>query len=103
MVIIGTGTGRCGTKSLARLLIRQRRSASSHELSVGGKDPVKALNISNKEFVLNKFKKHLKRLKQPNKCVVGFYWLWSCGDLIEKYDAKIIYMFRDKKEVINSS
>lgn len=94
-VIIGLGTGRCGTVSLSKLLNYQFDSHISHEL-------FKLSWITDlryfKEFELN--------INNRNSAYVGDVASWLlpyANNIIEKYpNSKFIILKREKEEVITS-
>ena len=94
--IIGFGTGRCGSKSLATLLAKQPSIVSSHE---GVELPW--------EYNPKKFVESLSQILflSDNKtpCDVGFYWIQYLDKLINIFpNTKAIYLYRNKEEFIDS-
>jgi len=87
-IIIGLGTGRCGTRSMAKFLTKHGIDAT-HEKYRLNWNPEKQKNI---EGILDRFK--------PD---VAYYWLPYVEKVIEKYpDAKFICFKRDRNLVIKS-
>lgn len=104
--IICTGTGRCGTKSITKLFGLQADTTASHEMGVYDK---KHDNITVAYGV--DIQKHNKLnlissliLKHDSEFIVesAFYLLHHAEIAIQKYDAKVIYLLRDRKEVVDS-
>lgn len=94
-IVIGFGTGRCGTLSLQRLLDHQEGFTVSHE----GCSFLPPLPVSpNFNMAIKYFN------AQPGDMVgdVGWYWMCYVDRLIQMYDAKIIYVERDADEVAKS-
>jgi len=96
-LIIGLGTGRCGTKSLAYLLNEQEDSSFSHEI-VGSKLTWKPNNVMLRSaiyFALGK--------RTSFSGDVAFNFL-SYVDIIKKLrpECKFIVMMRDREDTINS-
>lgn len=94
-IIIGIGTGRCGTKSLAHLLNIQPDSNVTHEAghlhwfpALGNYEPVWEELIDRKESVVGD---------------VGYAWIQYLGRAHEDFDnLKVVYIWRDPDEVIES-
>lgn len=95
-LIIGLGTGRCGTVSLYRLLDSQKNSDINHESK-----PLLTWKFS-KKAIDSKLKQILKR----NRKYVGdvaFYYLPYVEYILNKYSGtKFICLKRPKEEVIGS-
>lgn len=93
-VIIGLGTGRCGTVSLTNLLNSQDCCVAEHESNAGKEtwgDNFKDLSY----YIDNKSEKYV--------CEVSFYNLPYTNQLIAKYDnVKFVILKRDRQEVIDS-
>lgn len=97
-IIIGLGTGRCGTVSLTRLLNLQNSCVASHESvarssqngETWGKNFTELVN-----YIDNKSEKFV--------CEVSFYNLPYVEQLINRYDnVKFVIMKRDRQETIDS-
>lgn len=85
-VIVGFGTGRCGTKSLAHFLNNQADCFVTHE---GGSD----LNIA----------KDGAGHEQHFIGDVGHYWIQSIDVIVQKYpDVYLINITRDDDETVKS-
>ena len=90
--VIGLGTGRCGTRSLARFLKEN------------------GLPMHHEHHKLRWFPKHEPKAridgildKLPTEMEVAFYWLMYVPLVIERYpNAKFICLERDKQLVIKS-
>lgn len=92
-VIIGLGTGRCGTVSLSKLLNAQKNSYFSHEW--GG------AHAWNSYF--NKFSSYIDHMQYEFCGDVAFYNLPYVSSILELYpNAKFIILKRDKNETIKS-
>lgn len=92
-LIIGLGTGRCGTVSLSKLLTSQDNSYFSHEW-----DEVHMWNSS-----FNKFISYIDTIKHDFFGDVSFYNLPYVNSILEIYpNAKFIILKRDKNETIKS-
>jgi len=95
MILIGYGTGRCGTKSLASFLNQQEGFNVTHE-SVGlAWYPI----LSDTESALDEF------VSRKGDVVgdVAFYWIHYVGLMIRKYEnVKAINIYRDDDEVVDS-
>lgn len=89
MRIVGLGTGRCGTHSLARLLSLQHGIEVGHERHPpldweGDAEP----------------DRHIRR---DNTADVGFYYLNYVEGLLRQYpDLKAVCMVRDRQSVVDS-
>ncbi len=93
-LIIGLGTGRCGTVSLSKLLKQQNINAS-HEINILPWE-------FNKEMIDNALKSIINR---DNDIIsdVAFYYLPYVPYIIEKYpDTKFVCFKRNKQQTINS-
>lgn len=100
-VIIGAGTGRCGTMSLSRLLSIQANTRASHEMGTkeeGFSVPVNVHTPGRFVFLHNK----ISNCKADVFADVSFYWTFSMEEIIKKYDAKIVYLYRPGSEVVPS-
>lgn len=95
-VIIGLGSGRCGTSSLATLLNAQFDSCVTHEEGVPL--PWNAIDRHyhiNRETILN----------YPHKVTgdVAFWWLRYTGNLVKDFpNIKMVCLKRDKKDTVKS-
>ena len=95
-VIIGLGSGRCGTKSLMHLLDSQTKSNFTHEnLSMPwNRNPADAQPEMFRRLFLR---------EEDYIGDVGFYWINYVEDMLTvKPDAKFICLKRDRQEVIES-
>ena len=94
-IIIGLGSGRCGTMSLQHLLNSQPDSSFTHESL-----PMPwNRNPDVHEMMFNK----LFRRNEDYIGDVGYYWLNYVDDMLAiKPDAKFICLERDRQEVIES-
>ena len=94
-IVIGLGSGRCGTMSLAGLLNKQPCSMVTHE------------NLTmpwnrNPDIHELRFKSLLSRDADLTGDV-GYYWIIYVEDLLEvRSDTKFICLKRDREEVIES-
>lgn len=99
-LIIGLGTGRCGTASLCRLLQLQNNSNFTHEFGVSA-----LVNWKYNKIDFDKIRQHLRLRKEQFIGDVAFYNLpyWKyILDLKEEYDTKFIVLKRNKQDVIKS-
>lgn len=95
-LVFGLGTGRCGTRSLTKLLNEQPDITAVHE----GNFP---LWKPNNDRALAWLKKLLKESLTPITGDIAYYWLSYIGPILEIYpDTKFICLERPKKEVIAS-
>lgn len=95
-ILIGLGTGRCGTTSLYRLLNFQKNSNISHEL-----EPILTWKFNKKSID----KKIFQLINKKEKYVgdVAFYYLPYIEYIIKKFpQIKFICLKRIKKEVVKS-
>ena len=95
MIIIGFGTGRCGTQSLASFLNQQEGFNVTHEGVKLYGCPV----ISDRECVLDSF------MAREGMVIgdIGFYWINYISKILNKRaDSKVINVTRDLDEVIES-
>jgi len=100
-IIIGLGTGRCGTTSLATLLSLQEDSDITHET----KDPKWKFLVSweKNDQDLKKIVNFIENKKTKFRGDVAFWYLPYVEDLIKIYpDIKFVVIERDKEEVIES-
>lgn len=95
-LIIGLGTGRCGTTTLSRILANQKNSTFKHE----------SKPILTWGFNKNEIDKKLKRIiSQKGKYVgdVGLYYLNYVEYIIGKHpSSKFVILKRKKEEVVRS-
>src|SRR3989344_5979412 len=95
-LIIGIGTGRCGTNTLSHLLGKQKNCMVEHE----------SKPILPWEFSKNKIDNKLKSLKNCNAETVGdiaMYYLPYIKYILSNYkNVKVIALKRDKNEVVRS-
>jgi len=93
--VIGYGTGRCGTKSLAQFLNKQEGFDVTHEGVALGWYPL-----------FTDSEKQLEAFASRNSAVIGdiaFYWIHYLDRILRKYkNAKAINIVRDDDEVIES-
>ena len=93
-IIIGFGTGRCGTKSLAEFLNKQPGLNVTHEGVALGWYPA----LADTDVRLNAF---LKR--EGDIGDVGFYWVHYLDLIFHRHQgAKAINLIRDDEEVVAS-
>ena len=94
-IIIGYGTGRCGTKSLASFLNQQEGFNVTHEkVALGWYQAFTDTEIAVRDFV-----------SRDSQVIgdVGFYWINYLDLILRKYpNAKAINIFRDEEEVVES-
>ena len=95
-VVIGLGTGRCGTKSLSRLLCLQKDSAVSHE-----QFPPLPWRVD-----AGKLKASVGTLLAREWSMVGdvgWFWLPYVGKVLQRVpDAKFVCLKRDKASCVES-
>lgn len=94
MIIVGLGTGRCGTRSLAALLDAQSTVAAQHERKpcIGWRDDVPDFHIRN-----------FREQGEPHYADVGFYYLPHVETLLDKYrDIRFVCLQRDRQQTIDS-
>lgn len=95
-LILGIGTGRCGTVSLFKILNIQKDSRATHE-----SEPILPWKFSKKKIDL-KIGSILKR-KEKFISDVGFYYLSYIEYILSKWPStKIICLKRNKQEVVRS-
>jgi len=91
-IVIGYGTGRCGTKSLATFLTKQGYNVTHEGVALGWYQALTDTEATIRDFV-------------SQKGVigdVGFYWINYLDLILRKYPAKAINILRDDDEVIES-
>jgi hypothetical protein len=94
-IIIGFGTGRCGTKSLAEFLNKQPGLNVTHEGVALGWYPA----VADIDTHINHF------FKRNGDIIgdVGFYWVNYLDLILHRHsDVKVINLIRDDEEVVNS-
>ena len=95
-VIIGCGTGRCGTVSLAVLLQAQEGVYATHE-----RDPVLPWRIDLRLFSIRLAQ--FRQCDEPFVADVAFYYLPYIPYLLREFsDLRVIVLRRDKKETVRS-
>jgi len=107
--ILGLGSGRCGTKSLAHLLNSQDDSFVTHEYidpDTGNKlisHKGTSANISFSGEGYEKCIKNIKKRKEQFRGDVGFYNLWAIDKFKAAFpDLKILVIQRDREETARS-
>jgi len=94
-IIIGFGTGRCGTKSLAEFLNKQPGLNVTHEGVALGWYPA----LADTETHINHFFKRTGDIIGD----VGFYWVHYLDLIFHRHPhVKAINLVRDNEEVVNS-
>lgn len=110
-IIIGFGTGRCGTNSLAYLLNNQHNSYITHEFfHIDKNNKHKKNNLSGPildwNFNYNKAEKVKQELINRNIDITGdisFYHINYINYYFENFEnLKFIHIKREKEEVVNS-
>jgi hypothetical protein len=104
MLIIGLGTGRCGSMSLAHLLNDQKGCACTHEMTFDyRKLMVTPLDITNTEQA-DKYLESINRRMLPIKADISLWWLWFVDHIVDKYgeDVRFLCLKRDRIETQNS-
>ena len=103
MLILGTGTGRCGTTSLARLLALQPETISTHELSEPGVSML-AVPTEDPAFVLGAVRDAVATRPSRFKADCAFYWLGIVDPLVAHYgdQLRVICLERPREEVVES-
>jgi len=100
MIIIGIGTGRCGTLSLSRLLNLQPDAHVLHE-----KEPHLPWDRSEPKYIkahIEGFHRRQERFKFVGD--VAFYWLPYLPRLFREFtDVKVVGLWREKEGFIKSS
>lgn len=96
MVVIGIGTGRCGTRSLARIINSQPNVEFTHELK-----PVLPWNFDQIQI-----DNRIEELQMSNAPIVGdagFYYLNYVEYIISEIkNVRIVCLKRDKEGTVNS-
>ena len=94
-LIIGLGTGRCGTRSLAKLLDSHDEISAGHEQKYMLWDP--------DAKVADKFLRKLLNNGSKLSADVGFYWINYVDHISDNYPGtKFICLKREKEKVIES-
>lgn len=98
-VIIGLGSGRSGTKSLAVLLDSQANTLVLHETNPDAPGFPKDMKLFNKRFDI------IEQYEEQYIGDVSFYNIYYISELVEKfkdYNLKFIVIKRPRNNVINS-
>ncbi len=94
MYIIGYGTGRCGTKSLAALLKHQPNVTAYHEDMSLHWLPMPGYRLAIE---------WLKKIDNDVVCSVGYYWIKYLHLLADDLDnVKHVHIWREKEAVVES-
>lgn len=93
-LVIGLGTGRCGTRSLAKMFNSHPDIDAWHEQ--------KCLLWNFDEKIAKRVIDRMLNGDGRKKCDVGYYWLNYTDFLINEYDAKMVCLKRKKQEVVES-
>lgn len=105
-VILGIGTGRCGTVSLSDLLNKQENASFSHELKIKIKKEIDYNTPLPWEYDKKQFNSAWNSILHYEGEYVGdvsMFWLPYLEKLfVISEDLKVICLQRDKEEVINS-
>ena len=94
-IILGCGTGRCGTMSLAKLLNGCKESNIEHE-----RGTVLPWIIDSKKWI--SVYKEINKLEGKYVGNVSFFYLNYIKKAIEDLGAKVVILKRDKKKVVES-
>lgn len=102
MLVLGVGTGRCGTHSLSKLLSLQKSTKSTHERY----GPKVRWNAPSNLWPYRLWE-DTKRPEEKIVCDIAFYWTAHIETFLEWADKenrelRIIAMKRDKKKVVDS-
>jgi hypothetical protein len=102
-LILGTGSGRCGTTSLARLLAFQPETTSTHELSEPGVSML-AVPTEDPAFVFGTFRDVVASRSNRFNADCAFYWLGIVDRLVAHYGdrLRIVCLERPRDEVVAS-
>lgn len=93
-LVIGFGTGRCGTKSLSGVL-----SSAGYDCTHEGVALSWFPSMSNIQFELMKFEARQSEMIGD----VGFYWVHYLDDIKRRHPgAKIVNIYREDDEVVDS-
>tara|TARA_R110002020_G_scaffold457122_1_gene673923 strand:+ start:1759 stop:2382 length:624 start_codon:yes stop_codon:yes gene_type:complete len=104
MMIIGLGTGRCGSMSLSHLLNAQTGCGCTHEMTYDFKKfIVQPLDINNPEMA-DIYLDNINSRTLPIKADISLWWLNFVDQIVDKYkdDVKFICLRRDKEQTVNS-
>lgn len=97
-IIIGLGTGRCGTVSLTNLFKSQSSCVAEHEYTAHNSQHGEVWGDNFMELV-----DYIESKSEKFVCEISFYNLPYIDQLIDRYDdVKFIIMKRDRQETINS-
>ena len=96
-LILGIGTGRCGSTSLAKLLQRQKNCYASHEHT-----PRLPWIVNNKRLDFHKRRFHLLLNKYNFVCDVSHWWLPYIEELAQDFNISIVVLKREKEATVNS-
>ena len=94
MIVIGYGTGRCGTQSLASFLNQQEGFNITHEKVPKYWCP----QFSEREEVPDIFAGREEKVIGD----IGFYWIHYIPNMLKRSDTKVINIIRNDDEVIES-
>lgn len=101
-LIIGLGTGRCGTKSLASLLGKCKGISSSHEFRGRNSAPHRLSWYFSKKEIKERLN-YIDKYEHPFVADVSSYYLNYIEYLVKNVKKlKIIYLHRPIREVTNS-
>lgn len=105
-VILGIGTGRCGTVSLSNLLNKQQNSSFSHELKIRiekKEDYNQPLPWENDELAFNSAWNSILHYNGEYVGDVSMFWLPYLERLfLKSEDLKVICLQREKQGVVKS-
>ena len=98
-LIIGLGSGRCGTTSLSVLLNAQPNTSSTHEFCFLPWE----FNQPYWDRVVGKLTSGKPPYDRGVVADCGYYWMNHVDKVVERFpDVKFLYLWRDRKEVIES-
>lgn len=101
-LIIGLGTGRCGTVSLASFLNAQSNTRVIHEGTIGGKHHLFHWNGGSDEVItwLETLRQHLRKQRFGD---VAYYFLPHVEVILERWpDAKFVVLKRERSATVES-
>ena len=105
-IILGIGTGRCGTVSLMGLFNKQLNSSFSHELKIKKEKKVDyntPLTWDYNEIALNSAWRSIQNYNGVYVGDIAMFWLPYLEKLFSmSKDLKVICLQRDKEEVVKS-
>lgn len=104
MLVIGLGTGRCGSMSLSHLLNAQDGCACTHEMTYDSyKFIVQPLDINN-QIQADAYLDKINSRTLPVKADVSLWWLNFVDHIVNKYktNVKFVCLRRDRTETVNS-